>query len=85
MTFRAWLEPAAVRQVHDLPDEALNELVRLMARICGDPYDAMLSLPVRPGDLSERMADIADGRGFIEFRVDEQASLVRIYALAWIG
>ncbi len=85
MTFRAWLEENAVRQVHGLPDEALNELVRLMARICDDPYDAVLSVPVRPGDLSERMAEIADGRGFIEFRVDEQAALVRIYALAWIG
>lgn len=47
MTFRAWLEPAAVQQVHNLPDEALTELVRLMARVCDDPYDAVLSLPVR--------------------------------------
>ncbi len=64
VTFRAWLEPAAVRQVHGLPDDGLDELVRLMARICDDPYDAVLSLPVRPGDLSERMAEIAHGRGF---------------------
>jgi hypothetical protein len=85
VTFRAWVEENAVRQIHGVPDEALDELIRLMARICDDPYDAVLSLPVRPGDLSERMAEIADGRGFVEFRVDEQARLVRIYALAWIG
>jgi hypothetical protein len=85
VTFRAWIEENAVRQIHDVPDEALDDLVRLMARVCDDPYDAVLSLPVRPGDASERMAEIADGRGFVEFRVDEQARLVRIYALAWIG
>jgi hypothetical protein len=84
VTFRAWLEPAAVKQVHGLPDEALGEIVRLMARICDDPYDAVLSLPVRPGDPSERMAEVT-GRGFVEFRVDEHAGLLRIYALAWIG
>lgn len=85
MTFRAWLEEAAVRQVHGLPGKALDDLVRLMARICDDPYDAVLSLPVRPGDPAERMAEIAGGLGFVEFRIDEQAHLVRIYALAWIG
>jgi len=84
VTFRAWLEPAAVQQVHNLPDEALNELVRLMARVCDDPYDAVLSLPVRPDDPTERMAEIGD-RGFAEFRIDEQAGLVRIYAVAWLG
>jgi hypothetical protein len=84
VTFRAWLEPSAVRQVHGLPGEALDELVRLMARVCDDPYDAVLSLPVRPGDPSERMAEIAS-RGFVEFRIDEQAHLVRIYAVAWIS
>lgn len=55
-----------------------------MARVCDDPYDAVLSLPVRPDDPSERMAEIAS-RGFVEFRIDEQAALVRIYAVAWIG
>jgi hypothetical protein len=85
VTYRASIEPDAVRQIHGIPDEALNELVRLMARVCEDPYDAVLSLPVRPGDLSERMAEIAGGRGFVEFRVDEQAGLVRVSALAWIG
>ena len=84
MTYRAWLEPAAIRQVHNLPPEALDELVRLMARVCDDPYDTVLSLPVRLDDPAERMAEISD-RGFVEFRIDEQAALVRIYAVAWIG
>jgi hypothetical protein len=84
MTFQAWLEPAAARQVHNLPSEALDELVQLMARICDDPYDVMLSLPVHPDQPAERMAEIGD-RGFAEFRIDEHAGLVRIYAVAWIG
>jgi hypothetical protein len=84
VTYRAWLEPTAVRQVHGLPSEALDEIVRLLARICDDPYDSVASVPLRPGDPSRRMAEIG-GRGFVEFRVDEQAALVRIYAVAWIG
>lgn len=55
-----------------------------MARICADPYDAVLSLPVRPDHPTERMAEIGD-RGFAEFRIDVDAGLVRIYAFAWIG
>ena len=85
MTYRASIEPHAVRQVHGIPSEALDELVRLLARVCDDPYDAVLSAPVAPGDLSERIAELGRGRGFIEFRVDEEAALVRVSALAWIG
>ncbi len=85
MTYRASVEPGAVRQVHGLPGEALDELVRLLARICGDPYDAVLSAPSLPGDLTERVAALGGGRGFVEFRVDEEAGLVRVSALAWTG
>lgn len=84
MSYRAHLEAAAVRQVHGLPDEALNEIVRLLARVCDDPYDAVLSAPFTGADLSRRVADVG-GRGFLEFLVDEEAGLVRVYAVAWIG
>jgi hypothetical protein len=85
VTYRASIEPHAVRQVHGIPGEALDELVRVLARVCDDPWDAVLSAPVAPGDPSERIAEIGGGRGFVEFRVDEQAGLVRVSALAWTG
>jgi hypothetical protein len=85
VTYRASIEPDAVRQVHGIPGDVLDELVRLLARICDDPYDAVLSVPALPGDMSERMAVLGGGRGFVEFRVDEEAGLVRVSALAWTG
>lgn len=84
MTYRAWIEPDAVRQVHGIPDDVFTELVRLLARVCDDPYDAVLSA-ARPGGPSRRVAELGGGRGFVEFRVDEEAGLVRVSALAWIG
>ena len=37
-----------------------------------------------PSDPADRVAEFGD-QGFVEFRVDEQAALVRIYAVAWTG
>jgi hypothetical protein len=85
VTYRASIEPQAVRQVHALPGKAFDDLVRLLARICDDPYDAVLSAPTGPGDPSERVAEFGGGRGFAEFRVDEPAGLVRVTAVAWVG
>ena len=67
-----------------LPPEALDALVRAMARICEGPYDRLVSMAVRDDDPRERMAELGDF-GFVEFRVDEAAWLVRVYALVWIG
>jgi hypothetical protein len=72
-----------MRRVKGLPDDALDVLVRAMARVCDDPYDPVYSSPTSPAP-GRRVADL-DERGFVEFTVDEAAGLVRIYALAWIG
>ena len=67
-----------------LPSEALDVLVRTMASICDNPYDRMLSMPVRDDSPAERMAELGDS-GFIEFEVDETERLVRVYTLVWIS
>jgi hypothetical protein len=84
VTYRAHLEPVAVRHVHGLPPGVLDELVRLLARVCDDPWDTVVSVPARPGDPSDRMAEFG-GHGFVEFQVDEAAGLVRVFAVAWTG
>jgi len=84
VSYRPWLEEMALRQMGGLPSEVLDVLTRAMVRICEDPYDRVLSMPVREDDPCERMAELGD-LGFIEFRVDEAARLVRVYALVWIG
>lgn len=84
MTYRAWLAPVAVQQVHGLPPEVLDGLVRLLARVCDDPFDAVSSAQARPGDPARRVAELGES-GFVEFLVDEGAGVVRVYAVAWIG
>ena len=84
MSYRPWLEERALRQMRALPDEALDVLVRALVRICEDPYDRLFSRAVRDDDPRERMAELGD-LGFIEFRVDEAAELVRVLTLVWAG
>ena len=84
MSYRPWLEELALRQMGGLPAEALDVLVRALARIFEDPYDRLFSRAVRNDDPRERMAEL-DAFGFVEFRVDEAAGLVRVLTLVWAG
>jgi hypothetical protein len=77
VSYRPWLEERALRQMGGLPAEALEVLVRTVARICEDPYNRLLSVAVREDDPRERMAEFGDF-GFMEFEVDEAAKLVRV-------
>jgi len=58
-------------------------LVRLLSRICDDPYDRLLSVAVTD-DGRERMAELGDA-GFITFTVDEDTRLIRVFDLVWVG
>ncbi len=84
MNYRPWLEEQVLGQMAGLPGDAFDTLARILVRICADPYDRLLSKPVRADDPSERMAEL-DDNGFIEFTVDEPAGLVRVYTLLWFG
>lgn len=84
MTYKPWLDPRALRQMGGIPDEELDELVRVTARICEDPYNRLYSVAVQGDNPSQRMAELGDS-GFIEFTVDEPAQLIRIYSLVWIS
>lgn len=84
MSYRPWLKERALRQMAGLPAQALDILVRTMARIRADPYDRLLSVAVNDDNPDERMAEPGDA-GFIEFEVDDAAGLVRVHALVWAG
>jgi hypothetical protein len=83
VTYRPRLEQAVLRQMPGLPSDAFDLLVRALARICDDPYDRLLSMPAGK-DPHERMAELDDS-GFIVFTVDDDAGLIRVYGLVWIG
>lgn len=72
-----------LRQMTGLPADAFDMLTRTLARICADPYDRRSSVPTGE-DPRERMAEPGDS-GFIIFTVDDEAGLVRIYDLVWVG
>jgi hypothetical protein len=76
------LESGALRQLYGLPDRAFEMFVTLLARICDDPYDPVLSAPT--GVPRRRVADVGDF-GFIVFAVDETAGLIRVFDLVWTG
>jgi hypothetical protein len=48
-----------------LPPDALDVLVRTMARVCENPYDRLCSMAMRDEDPQERMAELSllAGRG----------------------
>jgi hypothetical protein len=68
VSYRPWLEERALRQMGGLPPEALDVLVRALARICEDPYDRLFSRAVQEDDPRERMAELGD-LGFVEFTI----------------
>jgi hypothetical protein len=84
VSYRPWLEERALRQMGGLPDDVFDLLARTLAHICQDPCDRLFSRAVRDSDPRERMAELGD-LGFVEFRVDEAAGLVRVLTLVWAG
>lgn len=83
MSYCPWLDEDALRQMTGLPVDAFDALVRVLARICEDPYDRMFSVPLSADD-RERLAEIGDS-GFLEFTVDEAAGLIHVFRLVWTG
>jgi len=83
VSYRPWLDGEALRQMGGLPPDALDVLVRTMARICENPYDRLFSMAVRDEKPQERMAELGD-TGFIQFTVYEAVGPVRVYDLVWL-
>lgn len=44
--------------MHGLPPGALDELARLLARVCDDPWDTVISVPARPGSTRRDVAQL---------------------------
>ena len=84
MSYRPWLGEQVLRQMRGMPAEGFDLLVQVLALICEDPYDRLVSRDLRAGDPTRRMAELGDF-GFVEFLVDDAAQLVRVVTLVWTG
>jgi len=84
VSYRAQLGEQVLRQMSGLPAEGFDLLVQVLVRICEDPYDRLLSMPLRGGDPARRMAELGDF-GFVEFLVDDAANQVHVVTFIWTG
>jgi hypothetical protein len=83
VSYRPALELPVLQQMTGLPAEGFELLVRVLVRVCDDPYDRVHSAPLS-ADGRSRLAELADS-GFIVLEVDEAARLVRVHELVWTG
>jgi hypothetical protein len=74
--------PALV-QLIGLPPEAFDALAERAAELTDEPWDAVMMAPGH--DPALRETPFGHGAGFISFRFDETAGLVRIFNIVWTG
>ncbi len=83
MTYRVRFEAYALVQLHGLPSEAFDALLDRVLELVDEPWDAVL---MPPGyDPAYRQAVFGSGWGLLTFHVDDNAELIRIFDLTWIG
>ncbi len=87
MSYRAELIGNALLQFHELqrvPD-ARDALMNRIVRLIEDPWDAWLVAPV-VGLLAYRETTFgAAGNGLISFYADDDAEIIYIFNLVWVG
>jgi hypothetical protein len=84
VSWRPWLDRDGVlTKLPGLPPYAFDLLVRVMVRLCEDPYDPVFSVPASK-EARRRVAEL-DDFGWMVFVVDEPAGLVRVIELVWVG
>ncbi len=83
MTYRVRFEGRALAQLHGLPREAFDALVDRVVDLVEEPWDAVVMPP--GDDPAYRRAVFGSGWGLLTFHVDDDAELIRIFDLIWIG
>ncbi len=83
MTYRVRFEAYALVQLHGLPSEAFDALLDRVVELVEEPWDAVVMPP--GDDPAYRRSVIGSGWGLLTFHVDDNAELIRIFDLTWIG
>jgi len=83
VAYRVRFEAYALVQLHGLPSEAFDALLDRVVELVEAPWDAVV---MPPGDDSAyRRTVFGSGWGLLTFHVDDNAELIRIFDLTWIG
>jgi len=84
VTYRVTFAAGAAVLFHHLPEHARDALVRRAAKLAEAPWDGTRILP--PGDdPAFRGAIFGDGRGLLDFHVDDDAEVIQIFDVVWLG
>ena len=83
MTYRVRFEAYALVQLHGLPSEAFDALLDRVLELVEQPWDAVVMPP--GDDPAYRQSVFGSGWGLLTFHVDDDAELIRIFDLTWIG
>ena len=83
MTYRVRFEAYALVQLHGLSSEAFDALLDRVVELVEAPWDAVVMPP--GDDPAYRRTVFGSGWGLLTFHVDDNAELIRIFDLTWIG
>ena len=70
-------------QLHGLPSEPFDALLDRVVELVGEPWDAVVMPP--GDDPAYRRTVFGSGWGLLTFHDDDNAELIRIFDLTWIG
>ena len=84
MTYRVEFGGGAQVQFHTLPENARDALIERAVELAERPWD---NVAVRPPGTDERFREtvFGSGTGILGFYVNEDAKLIQIFDIVWIG
>ena len=83
MSYRVRFGGKALVQLSGLPSAAFEAIVGRVVDLVDAPWDAVVM--TRGGDPAYRQVTFGQGYGLLTFRVDDEAELIVIFDIAWIG
>jgi hypothetical protein len=83
VTYRVRFEGHALVQLRGLPAEGFDALLARVVELVDAPWDAVVMPP--GDDRAYRQVVFSSGWGLMTFHVDDDAELIRIFDLIWIG
>ncbi len=82
MTYRVQLHTEALNQMGNLPESALTQLLRTMAHLADNPWDAIFA--DGSGKSAHRLSIFGE-IGMVEFQLDEPNQVLWIHKVVWAG
>jgi hypothetical protein len=83
VSYRVEFGGGAQVKFHSLPEHARDALVDCAAELAGQPWDAVIRPP--GDDPRFREAVFGSGSSILGFYLDEDAQLIRVFDIVWIG